>query len=159
MRGRTVVLLCGEPERGDDGAPFAAAELLSPRGRTGMEVRLVGQLAPDDLTAVGPRRRCVLVDTVRGIPAGSVIAVPLARVADVAASSATSSHVLQPQDAVALARAVGRLPEGLFVGIGGVEFSLGASLSPEVRQALPALAGRVEEAVAQLAAPEDPVAV
>lgn len=167
---RILVLACGEGRRGDDAAGFLAADLLRARltgpggggsagapdagglagasGRAaGIDVRAVGQLEPDHLLDLGPDDAVVVIDTVRGMPVGSIVRRPLA---DLAAGGPAprSSHMLPLRDVLALVATLrGRLPAGTFVGLGGAAFELGDDPSPLVRAALPAfVAAIVEEA-------------
>ena len=67
---RVVLLVCGEPMRGDDGVAQAVLDVLSPETRRLTDVREVGQLMPDDLCDVGDAP-VVLLDAVDGIAAGA----------------------------------------------------------------------------------------
>ena len=167
-RRRILVLACGEASRGDDAAAFLAAELLRARladaggdaGARGLDrdggvqgpgarvdVRSVGQLGPDHLLDLGSDDAVVVIDAVRGVPAGSIVRRPLA---DLAAGGPAprSSHMFPLRDVLALVATLrGGLPAGTFVGLGGAAFELGDGLSPAVRAALPAfVAVIVEEA-------------
>lgn len=106
-RGRRVVVLaCGQPERGDDGVAFAAADRLDEwlvgrrdvrrderlvgrvdggtvRGTDGrVDVRRCGALEPEHLVEIDDEAACVVADCVVGLPAGEVIVLPLAALLD-----------------------------------------------------------------------------
>lgn len=151
-----VVFVCGEPERGDDGAALAAADRIEVRLLGRAEVRRCGALEPEHLVDLGQDEACVVVDCVAGIPPGSVIVRPLeALAAPDGRSTATprSTHLLPVADVVTLAGIVRPgLPVGSFVGIGGGRFGLGEGLSPAVEAALPALVDAIDAEVSRLAA-------
>ena len=153
MTARTVpVLVCGEPQRGDDAVAFAAVGALSARIRRLADVRPCGQLEVDDLLAVPEGTGCVVVDAAVGVPPGKVVCIPLAEIAERPGGGAPrSSHTLPPDQAIRLAAALrGAPPEGVFVGIGGVDFSLGAGLSPAVEAGLPDLVERLTREIERM---------
>ncbi len=167
--GRVLVLACGERSRGDDAAALVAADRLLAAddghalgvdlqaGRPGVEIRLVGQLEPDDLAAVGPEVRVLVLDAVRGIPPGAILHRSLADLAS-SGPGPRSSHMLPLRDVLGLVAVLrGGLPDGSFVGLGGESFELGAPLSPAVRQALPAFVDAVGEEIDRLGAAGGPV--
>jgi len=143
--GRPVLLVCGEPERGDDGAAIAAVAALPPAVLARVDTVRCGQLDVDHLLAVPDGARCIVVDAAVGVAPGEIVAIPLADLADRAGGGTPrSSHALPPDQVIGLAAALrGRPPEGVFVGIGGRAFGLGAGLSPDVAAALPRLVDRL----------------
>lgn len=142
------LLICGEPMRGDDGAAFAALERLSETLAPDVEVRQTRAPAPDDFIAVGPSDWCVVVDAVRGISPGEVITAGLDAILDGTAQGPVSTHTLPLRDSLRIASAVaGCPPAGLFVGIGGSDFTLGQSLSETVVAALDDLVDAVAAAL------------
>jgi hydrogenase maturation protease len=157
---RVAVLVCGEPERGDDGAAFAAVVALPAEVLDHADVVLCGQLEVDHLVAVHDDAACVVVDTAVGVAPGEVVVVPLDAIAERRGRGAPrSSHALSPDQAIALAAALrGRPPAGVFVGIGGEDFRLGAELSPAVRAGLPRLVAVLADEVARLASEAGPEA-
>jgi hydrogenase maturation protease len=148
-----VVLVCGERERGDDGVAFAAVAALPADVLRLADVRPCGQLEVDDLLAVPEGAACVVVDAAVGVAPGEVVVISLAAIAAQAAGGAPrSSHTLPPDQAIGLAAALrGAPPAGVFVGIGGVDFSLGAGFSAAVAAGLPTLVARLAEEVARAA--------
>ena len=155
---RVVVLVCGEPERGDDAAAFRAVELPAIAGLDGIEVRTCGALDVEDLLAVGPDEACLIVDAAVGVPAGRIVDGTLASLVSSGESQGggpgpRSTHVLSVGDALALAAILRPgLPPGAFVGIGGASFELGEGLSPAVRPALPSFADAIAATIGRLAA-------
>ena len=153
VKERVVVLVCGQRARGDDAAALLAAErlpaALGPVGQ--VEVRFAGQLEPDDLLALGPRDRVLVLDAVRGVAPGVIVRRSLAELAT-PGPAPRSSHVLPLRDVLALvAELRGGLPEGTFVGLGGASFEIGAGLSPAVRAALSRYTAAIAAEVARLA--------
>jgi hydrogenase maturation protease len=143
------VLVCGSFERGDDGAPTAAAHLLRDHLREDVRVRIVSQLDIDDLLAVPPGARVVVVDAVVGIRPGQIVELPLTGLAGRDDRlRPRSSHALTLPEILGLAALIrGRPLKGRIVAIGGKAFGLGADLSPRVARAIPALAAAVREAM------------
>jgi hydrogenase maturation protease len=161
------ILVCGEAARGDDAAGFAAAELLSPETLAVAEVVQAGQLDVLLLLDLPRDAPCVVVDAVRGLAPGEVWVRPLhdlverARALDASGRrpEPSSSHELPIDQVLTLAATLrSSPPRGLFVGIGGATFALGAPISPAVEAALPAFAAAIAAAVEQVrsgrAAPE-----
>jgi hydrogenase maturation protease len=143
------LLVCGTADRGDDAAPLAAVArllpALEPAIRERLEVRRCPQLDPVDLIDVGAGEACVVVDTVAGIAPGSVISLPLDRLAARGAGGTPrSSHALPIEQVLGLAATIrGDLPPGSFVGIGGTWFGFGRRNSKAVRENL----GRLQDAI------------
>lgn len=156
------VLVCGEAARGDDAAGFAAIDLLAPETLAVACVEPVGQLDVLVLLDLPAESACVVVDAVYGLEPGEIWVRPLealvdrARALDAGGRRAEprSSHEL-PIDAVLTLAATLRAapPRGVFVGIGGSEFGLGAPMSGAVAAALPAFAAAIDTAVRSLLAP------
>jgi hydrogenase maturation protease len=151
---RVTVLVCGEPERGDDAVAFAAIEALPEAARAVADVVRCGRLDVEHLLDVPDGIGCVVVDAAVGVAPGEVVVIPLTAIAERSAGgSPRSSHTLPPDQVIALAAALrGRPPQGVFVGIGGEAFGLGAGLSSAVRSSLPLLVETLAREVVRLAA-------
>ena len=67
------VFICGSPDRGDDGAAMTACEAVVSELPPDVRVRAVGQLDVDDLLAVPPQARVVIVDVATGIEPGTIL--------------------------------------------------------------------------------------
>ena len=141
---RTVwLVICGEPERGDDAAGPIAVDGLPAPILERCEIRRGSALDVETLLDIPSDAACVLVDAAIGIPPGRVVVVPLdelARPSDRVLSEAAprSSHELPVGQVFGLVRALrGRSPAGSFVGIGAASADLGAALSPVVDRAMP----------------------
>jgi hydrogenase maturation protease len=143
------ILVCGNADRHDDGAPLAAAEVLRPRLGPDTSLRVVGQLDVDDLLAVAPDGAVVVVDAASGLRAGEIVELPLdgliGRDDDL---RPRSSHALAFREVIGVATLIRRFPlRGRIVAIGGSRWSLGIGLSPRVGKAIPAFAQAVLDAV------------
>ena len=144
---RVVLLVCGEPMRGDDGVAQAVLDALSPDMRSLSDVREVGQLMPDDLCDLGDAP-VVLLDAVDGVAAGELVDLPLTGLSDACARglSPASSHALPiPLTLGVVERLAGKLPEGRFLGVGAASYAIGAPLSPPVQEVVAACTTRLAE--------------
>ena len=148
------VLICGSPDRGDDGAAVAAAPGLRDRLEPDVRLRIVGQLDIDDLLAVPAGAGVVIVDAATGLRRGEIVELPLdGLVARQDEIRPRSSHSLEFREVIGLADMIrGRPLRGRIIAIGGGKFALGAPLSPTVAKAIPALIGAVLDAVRRLKA-------
>jgi hydrogenase maturation protease len=161
MTSRVPVFVCGDPARGDDGAGFAALELLPEAARARADVVPGGQLDLLLLLDLPSDAPCVVVDAVAGLAPGEVWVRPLVALVDRAqalvasgrAPEPRSSHELPLEQVLALAAALRDAPPaGTFVGIGGSRWDVGATLSGPVAAALPAFAAAIATAIESLAA-------
>lgn len=150
--GRTVaveVLVCGSPDRGDDGAAIAAAALIGPHAGDDILIRVVGSLDIDDLLVVPVDTGVVIVDAGVGIRAGRIVELALTGlIGRDGGPRPRSSHALAFPDVISLADFIrGRPLCGRVVVIGGASFGFGAPFSRPVAAALPALAMAILDAV------------
>ncbi len=134
------LLVCGNADRGDDGAALSAVATLLPSLPASLlerlEVRRCGYLRVEDLLDVPDGELAVVVDAAVGIAPGHVVTLPIESiVADGAAPAPRSSHELPIDQVLGLAGALrpGGLPGGSFIGIGGRRFGYGRPLSRSVR--------------------------
>ena len=150
------VLVCGAPDRGDDGAAIAAAALIGQHAAADVRVQVVGQLDIDDLLAVPAGAGVVIVDTAIGIHAGHILTLPLSGlIGREDGLHPRSSHALAFPEVVALAEFMrGRPFYGRVVVIGGCSFGLGAPYSRAVATALPALRTAILDAVEEVRSAE-----
>ncbi len=146
MSTRVRILACGAIDRGDDGAALLAVRRLPAAVRRAARIEEVGQLSAEHLLEPAGWRT-VVVDCVRGIPAGSILELPLDELPALEVGlPLTSTHAMSPGGAVQLATALGAIgPDDRFLGIGGESFVVGASPSP-------AVTGRLGELVERLVA-------
>jgi hydrogenase maturation protease len=159
MSARWTVLVCGDAHRLDDGAAIAAGGRLEGSVPHDVVIRRVGQLCPEDVVDAVDRGRCLVVDTVRGVTPGSLVRVPLARIARPDGPASASSHALPMPTVVGIAEALGADLDGAwFIGIGGRRFGFGVGLSGPVERGLDRLAMAILATV-EGAPPGDRVAV
>jgi hydrogenase maturation protease len=156
-RPRTLVIGVGNPFRRDDGVGAAAVERFrkqAPGGRGAGDVQVLcldGEPARV-IDAWDGAERAVVVDAVRsGSAPGTVQRVEVDLDGDDVASQlpgsrfGASSHSAGIAEAVALGRALGRLPRRLVVlGVEGEDFGPGPGLSPAVETALPTVVADIE---------------
>jgi hydrogenase maturation protease len=160
-RGRTVaveVLVCGSRDRGDDGAPIAASQLLDGSLPSDVAVRIVGMLDVDDLLSIPPGAGVVIVDAATGIDRGVIVDLPLGGLIGRAEGiHPRSSHALTLPEVVGLADMMrGRPLRGRIVAIGGSHFGLGESFSRPVAGALHELSAAILDAVGRVRPSTDP---
>ena len=152
------LLVCGNAERGDDGAALSSVATLLPTLSAPLleriEVRRCGQLRVEDLLDVTPCEVVVIVDAAVGVPPGHVITLPVADIAPLLGTAAPrSSHELPIDQVLSLAATLrpGGLPAGVFVGIGGRRFGYGRPLSRSVRLAMGGFQKAIAAELARLA--------
>lgn len=156
------LLVCGNGDRGDDGAALCAVAHVLPglddAVRARLEVRRCSQLDPTDLIDIGEGVSCLILDTVVGVEAGDVVELSLEDLATRAGLAPRSSHALPIGQVLGIARSVrGSLPPGVFVGIGGKWFGFGKVRSRALRDGMPRFEQAVAAAIVTLAATQ-PVA-
>jgi len=146
---RIRIICLGNRHASDDGAALRAVDALNtgdviPAGRPG--TGLLDLL--DDAAAV------VIVDVTRsGVAPGTIHCLSFDQLGRAAVAEPTvSSHGFGVAHTLALRKVLGLpTPPGVFVGIEGVCFDPGETLSPAVTASLPALATAIREAVSLLA--------
>jgi hydrogenase maturation protease len=160
------LLVCGNADRGDDGAALSAIATLLPSLPSAMlerlEVRRCGHLRVEDLTDVPAGEVTVVVDAAMGIPPGHVVTVPIGQIlCEDGSPTPRSSHELPIDQVLNLAQVLrpGGLPDGVFVGIGGRRFGYGRPLSRSVRLNMAAFQSAIAAELARLThVPEGPAA-
>lgn len=152
------LLVCGNADRGDDGAALSAVATLLPALPHDLlerlEVRRCGHLRVEDLLDVPLREAAMVVDAAVGIAPGHVVVLPIGRiVGDPQAPLPRSSHELPIEQVLGLAATLrpGGLPDGTFVGIGGRRFGYGRPLSRSVRLNMPGFQEAIAAELARLA--------
>jgi hydrogenase maturation protease len=150
------ILVCGDADRGDNGAPLIVISRLLPSLPRiildQVEIRRREQLEVDDLIDLDRDEACLIVDTAAGVEPGEVVTVSLEEMA--AGDSGPiprSAHVVRFDAGIRLASAArGGTPAGSFVGIGGRSFGFGVPLSVPVRTALPVFSAAVAAEIARI---------
>ena len=158
------LLVCGNVERGDDGAALAAVTrllpALPPHLLAGLDVRACEQLELEDLLELPVDTACVIVDAALGVVPGATVTLRLSEVPDRDARTgpvARSSHVLPIGQVVAMAQVMrGRPIDGSLVAIGGDSFGFGPGLGQAVRDGLPAFQTSIEAALIDAATEPSP---
>jgi hydrogenase maturation protease len=136
------LLVCGNADRGDDGAALSAVATLLPSLPAAMlerlEVRRCGHLRVEDLLEVPAGEMAVVVDAAVGIAPGHVVTLPIREiVGDSDGPAPRSSHELPVDEVLGLADVMrpGGLPDGSFIGIGGRPLSRSVRLNMAAFQA------------------------
>ena len=156
------LLVCGNADRGDDGAALSAVAHVLPRLAPGLrqqlEVRRCRQLDATDLIDVRAEEACVVIDTVVGVEPGEVVELTLEELAAQGSVAPRSSHALPIGQVLGIAHAVrGSLPRGTFIGIGGKWFGFGELRSRALRDGMPAFERTLEAVIEELADAEPAV--
>ena len=154
------LLVCGNADRGDDGAALAAVTGLlaglPPHLLAVLEVRPCEPLELEDLLELPDDSACVIVDAALGLTPGTVVTIALTDLPERDARTgpvARSSHVLPIGQLVAIAEVMRDRPlDGSLVAIGGDSFGFGPGLGRPVREALPAFRAAIEAALIDAAA-------
>ena len=135
------LLCCGNADRRDDGAALLATR--------GLPATRCGQLELDHLLAAPAGVPIVICDTTVGVTPGRVVTLTFDELlANPRGPAPHSSHALPIDQVIGVARALSSEPiDGLFVGIGGVDFGFGRGLSPAVEAALPQFRAAIESQV------------
>jgi hydrogenase maturation protease len=145
------VLVCGSIDRGDDGAPFAASELLESDRPANARIRRIGQVEVDDLLSIPRSAGVVIVDAATGIDPGTILELPLRGLLGNESVQPRSSHSLAMPEVIGLADMLrGRPLVGRIVVIGARRFTLGRPLTRRVSAALPSLSRAIRVAIAQV---------
>ena len=151
------LLVCGNADRGDDGAALSAVATLLPCLPPPMlerlEVRRCGHLRVEDLLEVPAGQVALVVDAAVGIAPGHVVVLAIDQIAgDPRAPAPRSSHELPIDQVLGLAGTLrpGGLPAGTFVGIGGRRFGYGRPLSRSVRLNMPAFQAAIGDELERL---------
>ena len=149
------VLVCGSPDRGDDGAPLAVMAKLRELLPRDVTVRAVGMLDVDDLLSIPRGAGVVIVDAATGIDPGAIMELALnGLIGRSDGVHPRSSHALTLPEVVGLAEMLrGRPLCGRIVAIGGAHFNLGSSFSRPVSAALDPLSQAIVQAVASVRPP------
>jgi hydrogenase maturation protease len=151
------LLVCGNADRGDDGAALVAVAHLLPQVedaiRHRIEVRRCAELDPGDLVDVPVDQACVVVDTIVGVDAGTVVTIPLSELArGEHCIAARSSHALPIAEVLDIAAVIrGGLPDGTFIGLGGRRFGFGGRRSRAVSIAMRPFERAIEGEIRRLA--------
>jgi hydrogenase maturation protease len=143
---RRLVIGVGNPDRGDDGAGPAVVAHLRKRNLPGIALKTVSGEAAELIRAWQDADRVVIVDAAScGLAAGTIREFDIGSPDLGIASNRASTHGLGVAEAIALARNIGVLPDGVVVIIAGENFRPGESLSGPVAAAVAAVAARIAD--------------
>ena len=139
---RTVVVGCGNPDRGDDGAGILVARRLRELGLETVENR--GDLA-GILDCWDGAEQAIIVDTVvSGLEPGRISVWDASSTPLPAATFRCSTHAFGVTNAIELGRLLDRLPPRVWIyGIEGACFELGTGVSEPVAQAVERVAQQI----------------
>jgi hydrogenase maturation protease len=149
------ILVCGNADRGDDGAALSAIAKLLPtlphELLAKVEIRRCQELHVEDLVDLPSGVTCLVLDAVAGVEPGTVVRLPLSDLLERPAFTPRSSHELPIDLVVGLAEIIREGPvAGTFVGLAGHGFDYGAPLSRVVRSAMPAYGAAIAAELARL---------
>ena len=140
-----MVIGCGNADRGDDAAGLLVARRLLALGVEAQEQS--GEVAAllEAWKAVPAGRPVIVVDAaVTGSPPGSISFWDAATSDWSAGALRCSTHALGVEEAIALGKALGVLPQPLLIyGIEGSNFAFGSGPSAKVLHAVEELANRI----------------
>jgi len=145
-----LVLGIGNAERGDDAVGRVVADAL--RGSAPRNVRVLEQ--EGEATALVLALQSVdqawLIDAARsGAPSGTIHRIDCANSDMAALGNSVSSHGFGLAEAIALARALGSLPEHCIIyAVEAADFAAGAPLSPAVAAAAREVTARILKDIA-----------
>ena len=145
-----LILGIGNPDRGDDGVGRAVACAL--RASAPRDVRVLEQHgeATALVLALQSVDQAWLIDAARsGAPAGTIHRIDCALADPAVLGNAVSSHGFGLAEAIALARAMGSLPNRCIVyAVEAADFTPGTPLSPAVAAAAREVTARILKDIA-----------
>ena len=146
----TLVVGCGNADRGDDGVGLAVARSVEAAGVPGVRV-VAGASDPASLMELwAGMDQVVVVDAASSGSAPGTVRRLDPTVEPVPARPAVSSHALGPAEAVELARALGRLPARIVLyAIEAQDCAHGSPLSPAVAASAPVVVAEILARVRQ----------
>lgn len=135
--GRTLILACGNPLRGDDGVGWEIAEALQETSACAdIEIETAQQFMPEMAGRISQAGILIFVDASATLEAGSV---RIEQIFPSRSAPGTFTHELNPPALLALAEVLyGRSPARAFVlSVGAESFELHEGVSETVRAAIP----------------------
>ncbi len=151
------IVVCGNADRGDDGAALVTVATLLPALPRPLlkklEVRRCMELRVEDLVDLPADVWCLILDAVIGVEPGEIVKITLEELAERPAFTPRSSHQLPIDMVLGLAGILRNGPVmGTFIGLAGHGFGYGTPLSRVVRAAIPAYRTAIETELLHLAA-------
>jgi hydrogenase maturation protease len=155
---RALVLACGNPQRGDDGAALHIADCL----RSGLcdpetNIHSQQQWTPELAEQISEAEIVIFVDAAAGLPPGEIAC----RTLQPRQHTPTSiTHHTSPESLLWLARELygKRPPRAYLVTVGGASFDLSEELSDPVSHAIPLASDHIKALLSGVTIPEEPLA-
>ena len=145
-RRRPLVVGVGQTLRGDDAVGRCVADALLADNPKDMDVLSAVQLVPELAEPISKASAVVFVDARVGGEPGSVAVETLAE----ATAPTSSSHCASPESLLQCAASLfGRAPPAALVSVSGGCFELGAEMSPQVKEAVPAAVRAIRQWLAE----------
>lgn len=143
------VIACGRAGHRDETAALAVAAAIEGRLPARARLRRVTEVGIDDLLAARAGSSVVVVDALSGLRPGQVFVGPLADLGTTPGGPrARGARSLSMPGLLGLVDMIRGGPlTGVMVGIGGLRFGPGSSISPRVARGLPGLVEAVLQAV------------
>jgi hydrogenase maturation protease len=140
---RLLIIGYGNPQRGDDGLGWHAADQLRKTiDDPEVEILAVHQLTPELMDPVSRARRAIFIDACQDGEPGEI----RERRVGLAAGKARFTHHFTPESLVEGAKSLfGTAPEAVLYTVCGASFELGAELSAPVRNAMELLLRTISE--------------
>lgn len=151
----SIVLACGNAQRGDDGIGlYLAHQLYGAICDAETEIVCSHQWLPEQAEDLSRAQLAVFVDASVAIAPGEIRVQPLSSEKDKIAGATT--HSITPERLMSLARELfGAAPERAYlVTVGSASFEHGSEFSEPVRKAIPAALRRIQDLLS-----EEPVPV
>ena len=151
MSARILVAGLGNVLMGDDGiGPYCVRQLTACyQFPANVEVADLGTPGLDLALYLSKADRVLVIDAMRGAPRDTIAIHDMAAIVSGARGGRLEAHSLALAESVFLARLAGGRPHDVrLIGLAGSSFEHGTTLSPNVRERIPAL---VEQALGELA--------
>jgi len=138
-----LVIGYGNPLRGDDGIGIHVAHTLMEMTESAWEVIACHQLTLDLVDPIQRADFVVFVDADLDLAAGEIAVCPVEPLAQIVNSW---SHQVDPALLLGVASAwYGKCPRASLIGVGGADFGLSETLSPEVAATVPQIVKILQE--------------
>jgi hydrogenase maturation protease len=154
---RALVLSCGNPQRGDDGAALHIADCLrSSLSDPETEIHSQQQWTPELAEPISEAEIVIFVDAAAGMSPGEIACRPLKPTQHILTSI---THHTSPESLLSLAGELygKHAPRAYLVTVGGVSFDLSEELSEPVRNAIPRATDRIKALLSGVKIPEAPL--
>jgi len=148
---RVLIVAYGNPLRSDDGVAWRAADALSDKFSSDVEIVRLHQLMPEMAETVSHCQCVIFIDASSPVPGQSeagTIRIEELRLDKFDCDATRFSHSVSSQAVIALAEKLfGASPKAYVATVTGENFEHADCLSPSVRAALPGLIAEIESLV------------